>query len=111
MSIYTNHSDYDYEVKLNNRIKNNDYHMYYDDHIWICKECKLSGPVYTGEKSIDYYLSYIRSKKLIDSPIIKEHLIGRNLKILSDKMDKETTIEGKFEIYNDSWKNYYYYEN
>ena len=111
MSVRYNHSDYDYEVKLNNGIKNNNYHMYYDDHIWVCKECKLSGPVYTGEKSIDYYLSYIRSKKLINSPIIKEHLIGRNLKILSDKMDKETTIEGKFEIYNDSWKNYYYYEN
>lgn len=111
MSVYQNHSEYDYEMKLNNRIKNNDYYMYYDSHIWICKTCKLSGPVYTGEKNIDYYLSYIRNQKLINSPIIKDHLIGRNLKILSEKMDKETTIENKFEIYNDSWKNYYYYEN
>lgn len=111
MSVFHNHGDHDYEMKLNNRIKNNDYYMYYDNHIWICKTCKLSGPVYTGERGIDYYLSYIRNQKLINSPIIKDHLIGRNLKILSEKMDKETTIKNKFEIYNDSWKNYYYYEN
>lgn len=105
-----NSGDEEYEFKLFKRIKNNDYDLFYNDHIWVCKNCNLSGPVYTKEKGIDFYISYIRENKLIQSPILDKYLIGRNLKILSEKMDREKSLKNKIEIFNESWSNIYFYQ-
>jgi hypothetical protein len=75
--------------------------------MWVCKDCKLSGPYYNYDSA--EYNDYIKHNKLIKAPIINKYKIGRNLQILMEDMDKTSSIENKIEIYNNSWDNERYY--
>lgn len=77
---------------------------------WVCKTCLLSGPIY-GATGIMPYFEGLAQRGIVRAPTVKDHMIGRNLQALADKMDSEATLQGKVGVFNDSWDNPYYYED
>jgi hypothetical protein len=103
-------SDEEYGKRLGIRITNNELEIFGDSLSWVCKDCKLSGPIY-GSLGLGTYFDTLSKNKNIKAPVIKKYMIGRNLTILSEKMDREMTLSGKVDIFNSSWTDLKFYEN
>lgn len=87
------------------RINKKELIPFYDEQIVVCNDCGLSGPMV---KSSDY-VEFVRQNKIY-STILPSVKIGRNLQILSEDMDKVSSLESKFDIFNNSWENERYYK-
>lgn len=75
--------------------------------VWVCNDCSYAGPVFHSDEG--EYPNYVRRHKKIRANIIKEKLIGRNLRILADDMDGKS-LQEKVEIFNRSWTDERYYQ-
>ena len=105
--MYTHYTSFDYQ--LDHRIKLGEVESFEEFVVWVCKDCKLSGPILGNSQEIQNYLNNVWERNGVRSPIIPKYKIGRNLNILSEMVDRETTLEGKIDVYNNSWKNDYFY--
>lgn len=82
--------------------------LYKNEMVWVCKKCKLSGPMWNNDES-DYINNLIKNNFKY-ATILKDEKLGRNLRILSEEMDKYNNIGDKFEIYQNSWNDEKYYQ-
>lgn len=79
-----------------------------DEHgVWVCKTCLLCGPVYHADCG-EHLTGHVAKKKIIKSNIIPKYKLGRNLRILAERMGGNS-LQDKVFIYNDSWSNDRYY--
>ncbi|MAE81235.1 MAG: hypothetical protein CMB80_00760, partial [Flammeovirgaceae bacterium] len=109
---WTYNEDFDkMALKLIERRDLGEIEFFEDCVAWVCKHCLLSGPIIkdTGEHPIVQYFNDVEEYNGARSPVIKKYKIGRNLPVLVEKIDKEITLQGKFDVFNDSWENEYYY--
>ena len=70
----------------------------------------MSGPILGNSQEIQNYLNNVRERNGVRAPIIPKYKIGRNLQILSEMVDRESTLEGKIDVYNNSWESDYFYK-
>jgi hypothetical protein len=98
-----------FDYQLDHRIKLGEVESFEEFVVWVCKDCKLSGPILGNSQEIQNYLNNVGERNGVRSPIIPKYKIGRNLNILSEMVDRETTLEGKIDVYNNSWENDYFY--
>lgn len=81
--------------------------LYEDSTVWVCKACGLSGPIWRGDEST--YTNYLRDTNKTRATILPDKKIGRNLRVLSEDMDRCDTVADKFEVYQRSWTDDRYY--
>lgn len=96
------------KIEFKKRIELEEIQIFYDEQIWMCKECLLTGPVWFNDPN-EYTNNVIRFG-LKKATILSDQKIGRNLKILSEDMDRYTNLYDKIDIFNDSWTNRKYYD-
>jgi hypothetical protein len=106
--MYTHYTSFDYQ--LDQRIKLREVESFEESVAWVCKKCKLSGPILGNSQEIQNYLNNVRERNGVRAPIIPKYKIGRNLQILSEMVDRESTLEGKIDVYNNSWESDYFYK-
>jgi len=93
---------------LYHRVASNQFHVEFDDNVLICKTCKLVYPIV--KKSYDEIWHYYHNNNVTQAPILEKYKIGRNLRILAEDLDKQTTLQDKIDIFADSWYNERYYK-
>ncbi len=77
------------------------------DAVWVCNDCSYCGPIFHADEG--EYQQHVRRTRKIRATIIKEKMIGRNLRILAGDMDGKS-LGAKVEIFNGSWVEPRYYE-
>ena len=82
--------------------------LHEEEMVWSCTSCGLTGPLYNA--SANEYLTKGYESGRVRAPVMRELMLGRNLRILSEDMDRCASLSGKIGIFNDSWTNPRYYD-
>lgn len=106
--IFCNKGDGDFGAKLRVRLSKQELRHYYQHQVWVCDKCLLSGAIY-DDRGLDHYFYHLHDMGVSKAPVLSRELIGRNLQVLAEYMDKCPYLSSKVLIYNDSWVNPYYY--
>jgi hypothetical protein len=98
------HAPNRYDIK--NRYNKGEIDIFEENNVWVCKNCYFACCIYNFD--IIEALRFAEYKKSYKASIIPKYKIGRNLRILSEDMNRKS-LQEKIEIYNDSWSNERYY--